>query len=75
MQRFYEEVIGLEVMRRFAKTVFFRVANGLRSDVSPPFFHPFSLFCAAEVDRCILICFNYSHNLCSYLLKKAEALR
>ena len=28
MQQFYEEVIGLEVMRRFPKTVFFRVADG-----------------------------------------------
>ena len=28
MQEFYEKVIGLEVMRRFPKGVFFRVADG-----------------------------------------------
>ncbi len=28
MQDFYEEVVGLEVMRRFPKAVFFRVADG-----------------------------------------------
>ena len=28
MQRFYEEVIRLEVMRRFPKAVFFRIADG-----------------------------------------------
>lgn len=28
MQQFYEEVIGLEVMRRFPQTVFFRIADG-----------------------------------------------
>lgn len=28
MQQFYEEVVGLEVMSRFPKTVFFRIADG-----------------------------------------------
>ncbi|MFQ5473224.1 MAG: VOC family protein [Dehalococcoidia bacterium] len=28
MQEFYEEIIGLEVMKRFPKAVFFRVADG-----------------------------------------------
>ncbi len=29
MQEFYEEVIGLELMKRFPKAVFFRVADGV----------------------------------------------
>ncbi len=29
MQKFYEEVIGLELMKRFPKAVFFRVADGV----------------------------------------------
>ena len=29
MQRFYEEVIGLTLMRRFPKSAFFRIAEGL----------------------------------------------
>ncbi len=28
MQQFYEEVIGLELMRRFEKSAFFRIADG-----------------------------------------------
>ena len=28
MQRFYEEVIGLELMRRFPDSAFFRIASG-----------------------------------------------
>ncbi|MEN8143742.1 MAG: VOC family protein [Gemmatimonadota bacterium] len=28
MQRFYEEVIGLQVMKRFPTAVFFRISNG-----------------------------------------------
>ena len=28
MQRFYEEVVGLELMRTFPQTAFFRIADG-----------------------------------------------
>ena len=30
MQHFYEEVVGLEFMKRFPKTVFFRIGDGYR---------------------------------------------
>ena len=33
MQKFYEEVIGLEFMERFEKTVFFRIADGVEGHV------------------------------------------
>jgi catechol 2,3-dioxygenase-like lactoylglutathione lyase family enzyme len=33
MRRFYEEVIGLEVMRRFPKAVFFRITDGYKGHV------------------------------------------
>ncbi len=43
MQEFYEKTIGLEVMKRFPKGVFFRVADGVRG-------HPqaFALFDRSE---------------------------
>ena len=33
MTRFYEEVIGLEILERFDKTVFFRIAEGVEGHV------------------------------------------
>lgn len=33
MQKFYEEVIGLEFMERFENTVFFRIAEGVEGHV------------------------------------------
>ena len=33
MTRFYEEVIGLEILERFDKTVFFRLAEGVEGHV------------------------------------------
>ena len=33
MSRFYEEVIGLELLERFDKTVFFRIAEGVEGHV------------------------------------------